>query len=82
MIFSSRRNFGERKRAGGTVQSIEMLVQFENATAVKPQSFPNGVATLHRGIKRADSRFVAMNELTVDVNDQIAVSFVEFLKHF
>ena len=46
--FFARRNFGERKRGRGSVQPIEMLVQFENATAVKPQSFPNGVAALHR----------------------------------
>src|SRR5438093_9551270 len=77
----ARRNFGERKRGGRLTQPIEMFVQFENATAVKPQSFPNGVAALHRRIERADPRFVAMKEVTVDVNDQIAVSFVEFLKH-
>src|SRR5260370_19707293 len=80
--FFARPNFGERKRGSRLVQTIEMLVQFENATAVNAQSFPNGVATLHRRIERTDSRFVAMNQLTVNVNDQIAVSFVEFLKHF
>jgi hypothetical protein len=64
------------------MQPIEVLMQFENATAVKPQPFPNGVAALHRRIEWADSCSIAMNQLTVDVNDQIAVSFVEFLKHF
>src|SRR5437588_3227326 len=33
-------------------------------------------------IERADSGFVAMDKLTVDVNDQIAVVLVELLEHF
>jgi hypothetical protein len=58
-----------------------MLVQSKNPALVKPQSFPNGIAALDRGIERADAGFVPMNKPTVDVDDQIAVSFVEFLQH-
>src|ERR1051325_8369361 len=59
-----------------------MFDQFENAPVVESQTFPNRIATLHRGIKRADSRFVAMYELTVDVNDQVFVLRIKFLLHF
>src|SRR5205085_6799659 len=58
-----------------------MLVQFKNPALIKPQSFPNGIATLDGGIERADARVVAMNKLAIDVDHQIAVSFVEFLQH-
>src|SRR6266404_3603283 len=58
-----------------------MLVQFENPALIKPQSFPNGIAALDGGIERADAGFVPTNKLTVDVDDQMAVSFVEFLQH-
>src|SRR5436190_22132281 len=58
-----------------------MLVKFENPTIVHPQSFPNGVATLHSRIKWADPSFVPVHQLTVDVNDQIPISVIKFLKH-
>ena len=58
-----------------------MLVQFENATVVKPQTFPNRVAALDRGIERTDARLVAVDQLTVDVNDQVLVLRIKFLLH-
>jgi hypothetical protein len=64
------------------MQTIQMFVQLENATVIKSQTFPDSVPTLHGRIERTDPSLVAMDELAVDVNDQIAVSFVEFLKHY
>ena len=58
-----------------------MLVQFEDPTVVKTQPFPNRVAALHRRIERTDPRFVAVDELTVDINDQVLVFAIKFLKH-
>jgi len=58
-----------------------MLVQFEDPTVVKTQPFPNRVAALHRRIERTDPGFVAMDQLTVDVDDQVAVPGIKFLKH-
>ena len=63
------------------MQSVEMLMQLEDASVVKPQPFPDCVTALHRGIKRTDSCFVAMHELTVDIDDQVAVLWIKFLKH-
>src|SRR6266404_1931712 len=58
-----------------------MFVQFKNPALVKPQSLPDSIAALDGGIERADASFIAMNKPVVDVDDQIAVSFVEFLQH-
>ena len=59
-----------------------MFVELENPAVVQSQTFPHSVTTLHRRIKGADSGLVAMHQLTVDVYNQIAISFVEFLKHW
>src|SRR5262245_22934991 len=80
--FFAGRNLCERQRARRAHQSVKMLVKLENAAVVHPQSFPNRIATLHGRIKRTDAGFVAVYELTVDINDQVAISLVEFLKHW
>ena len=59
-----------------------MLVQLEDAAVVKPQSFPDRVPALHRGIERTDPGLIAMDKPTVDVDDQVAVFLVKFLQHF
>src|SRR5437588_12040926 len=59
-----------------------MSIQFENPAVVHTQAFPHCVAALHRRIERADPGLVATNQLSVDVHNQVAVSFVEFLKHW
>src|SRR5438132_6287793 len=58
-----------------------MFVQFENATIVKSQSFPNGIAALHHGVKRTAAGIVPTDETAIDVYDQVAVFFVKLLKH-
>ena len=58
-----------------------MFVQFENAAIIEPQSFPDRVAALDRGIKRADAGLIPVHELAVDVYQQVAVLFVEALEH-
>ena len=58
-----------------------MLVQFEDPTVVKSQPLPNRVAALHRRIERTDPGLVPMHELTIDVDDQVAVLGIKFLKH-
>src|SRR5438094_10556506 len=59
-----------------------MFIQLENPAVVHTQAFPHCVAALHRRIERADPGLVATNQLSVDVHNQVAVSFVEFLKHW
>src|SRR5436190_24314600 len=59
-----------------------MFIQFENPAVVHTQAFPHCVAALHRRIERADPGLIAMHQLSVDVHNQVAVSFVEFLKHW
>jgi hypothetical protein len=56
-----------------------MFVQFENPALIKSQTFPDRVAALHDGVKRADARLVAMAEFAVDVDQQVAILFVELL---
>src|SRR5436190_10023147 len=58
-----------------------MFVKFENPAVVQPQSFPHRIASLHSRIKGANPGLVAVHELTVDINDQVAISLIKFLKH-
>ena len=76
-----RRNLGKRQRCGRAAQPVEMLGEFENAAVVQSQAFLHRVAALHDGIKWTDAGFVAMNELAVDVDEKVAVAFVESLEH-
>src|ERR1043166_5814314 len=75
------RKIDKCESARGTLEPVKMLVQFENAAVVKAQAFPNGVAPLHRRIEGAYSGFVAVHELAVDVDDQVAVLGIKFLQH-
>ncbi len=75
------RDLDEGQRLGGAVKAIEMLAQPEDAAVVKPQTFPYGIATLDHGIERADPGLVAVDQLPVDVDLQVTVSFVESLQH-
>src|SRR2546430_12463387 len=59
-----------------------MFMQLENPAVVQTQPFPHRVTALHSRIERADPGLIAMHQLSVDVHNQIAVSVVEFLKHF
>jgi hypothetical protein len=63
------------------MQSVEMLMQLEDSSVVKPQSFPDCVTALHRGIKRTDPGYIAMHELTVDIDDQVAILRIKLLEH-
>ena len=58
-----------------------MVVQFKDPALIKPQSFSNGIAPLDGGIERIDGRLVAMNKPAIDVDHQIAISFLELLQH-
>ena len=63
------RSVAKRQGAGRAFQTIEVLVQFEDAAVVESQAFPNGVATLHDRIERADPGLVAMDETAIDIDD-------------
>src|SRR5438034_10699253 len=79
--FFAWRKIDNRQCVRRTLQPIKMFVQFEDAAVVESKSFPNRVAALDRRIERADSSFVAMDQLTVDVNDQVLVFRITFLEH-
>ena len=49
--------------------------------SIEPQSFPDRVAALDRRVERADAGLIPMHQLAVDVDQQIAVFFVEVLEH-
>jgi len=63
------------------MEPTEMFVQFKDPTVVKTKSFPNRVPTLDSRIERADSSSIPVHKVTIDVYDQIAVSFIKFLQH-
>ena len=58
-----------------------MLIQFENSPVVEPQTLPHRITALDRGIKWADARFIAVEQASVDIDDQVSISFVELLEH-
>ena len=59
--------------------AVQMFAEFEVSAVVKAQAFPDGVAALCRGIEGADPGAVAREELTINVNQEVAVPFVELL---
>src|SRR6266487_869424 len=79
--FFAWRKVDNRQCVRRTLQPIKMFVQFKDAAVVESKSFPNRVAALDRRVERADSSFVAVDELTVNVNDQVTVLGAKFLKH-
>jgi hypothetical protein len=58
-----------------------VFVQFEDASVVESQTFPNRVAALHGGIERTNASLIAMYEPPVDIYDQIAILLVKLLEH-
>src|SRR5262245_7404410 len=63
------------------MQAVEMLVELEDFTLVQAQPFPHGIAALDDGVERTYARVVAVEELAVDIDEQIAVLLVERLQH-
>ena len=76
-----RRNLRESQRERRAAEPLEVLGQAEDFAVVNAQSLPHGVAALHGGVEWADGGLVAVQQLAVDVDDQVAVFLVEFLKH-
>ena len=62
-------------------QAVQVLDQPEDPAVVEPQALPDRVAALHRAVERADAGLVAVHELAVDVDEQVAVALVEGLEH-
>src|SRR6185369_15885703 len=79
--FLARWNLGERQGARRTLQPVEMFVELKNSAVIQAQPFPDCVAALHCRIERSDSGPIAMHELPVDIDNQVAISLIEFLKH-
>ena len=79
--FFAWRKIENRQRARRFFESIEMFYQFKDATVVEPQAFPNRVTALDRGIERTDPGLVAVDQFTVDVNDQVFVLRIKLLLH-
>jgi hypothetical protein len=47
---------------------------------VEPQAFPDAVAPLNDAVEGADAGPIAVDELTVDVDDEIPVPLIKLLK--
>src|SRR6266496_2562022 len=58
-----------------------MFVQLEDLAVVETQSLPDRVAALHHGVEWTDAGLIAVDQVAVDVDDQIAISVVELLQH-
>ncbi len=74
-------NLRESECLGGAAKPLQVLRQAEDRSAVNAQPFPDRVASLDGGIERADPGPVAVHQLTVDVDQDVAVAFVEGLEH-
>ena len=66
---------------GGVRQPREVLVEAEDLAVVEAEAFPDAVAALHERVEGGDARFVAVEKLAVDVDDEVAVALVEGLQH-
>ena len=49
------------------------------APTQKPETFPNRVAILHRGIKRTHSGYLPMHQLPFDLDEKIGVGRIVVL---
>ena len=58
-----------------------MFFEFEDFSLVKSEPFPAGVAVLDRRVKGADSGLVAVNEISIEVDDEVFVFGIEGLEH-
>src|SRR5262245_48191906 len=58
-----------------------MLPKLEDPAVVKPQTLPNGVSSLHRRVEWTHGSLIAVDKVSVDVYDQVLVSFIKSLKH-
>ncbi len=56
------RDLGKRQCQRRIAKPVKMFDEPEDPALVDPQAFPNGIAALHGGIKRADSRLIAMDQ--------------------
>jgi hypothetical protein len=66
---------------GGGAEAVKVLFELEDSAVVEAKALPDGIATLYRGVEGANAGFVAMDQLPVDVDQEVAVFFVEFLEH-
>jgi hypothetical protein len=57
-----------------------MLDEPEDAALVEPEAFPHGVPTLNDAVERAYAGLIAMDELTVDVDDEIPIPLIKSLE--
>src|SRR5690606_7369225 len=76
-----RRDLGERQRLGRADEAVEVGVEAEDAAVVEAEPLPDGVAALDGRVERAHAGLVAVDEATVDVDEEVAVAFVELLEH-
>ena len=72
-------DLGESEGQGGCAQPREVLLELEDTSAVQAKPLPDGVASLNHRVERADARLVAVHQSAIDVDDQVAVAFVEAL---
>ena len=77
-----RRHPGEGQRGGRAAQPGEMLAEPEDPALVEPQSLPDRVTTLDRGVEGADRGLVAVRQHTAHVDDEVTVAVVKGLQHY
>ena len=65
----------------GRSQPVEMFTQPEDPPLVDAQAFPHRIPSLHSAVERADSRLAAVMKRPIDIDEDLAVSFIEGLKH-
>ena len=63
------------------LQAFEVAVQGKDAAVVNAQAFPHGIATLNDTVKYGDFGFLTGQQRSIDVNEDILVFRIVFLKH-
>src|SRR4030095_10153228 len=76
-----RRDRREGQREGRAPEAVQVLPQAEYPPVVEPEYLPDGIAALYRGVEGAHPRGVAVEELSADVDDDVAVLLVPGLEH-
>lgn len=74
-------NFFEGDGPGRASEPIEVLGEAKNLAIVKTEPFPDSVASLNHGVKRRNNGFIPVNDLAINVDEEVSISFVELLEH-
>lgn len=66
---------------GAAEEAVKVLLQTKNPPVVESETFPHRIAILHGGVEGAHAGLVAVEDLTVEEDFEVLVSWIVCLEH-